>query len=83
MNIETRIRKLAAKKVRVSITSKKRSRGGFYVWDPMALYGTSCTTVKTKREAIQLLLAKLRCYEEVEFSITPRPPHVGDKKGKT
>jgi hypothetical protein len=81
MNIETKIRKLAAKKIRVTITSKKRSRGGFYVWHPMALYGAECTTAKTKAEALQILFAKLRCYEEVEFKITRRAPHVGDKKG--
>jgi hypothetical protein len=80
MNIETKIRKLAARKVRITITKKKRSRGGFYVWYPAEGGKQGCAVARTRREALQRLLAIVRCIE-LECSITPRLPHVGDKKG--
>jgi DNA-binding transcriptional regulator YiaG len=86
MNITRRIRSVAAKKIKVTITNRVRSRGGFYVWYPVMkeeggppkmLQG--CATARTKKEAYQILFAKLRCFQAWDFEISVRPPHVGDK----
>ena len=83
MNIAQRIRSIADGKIKVSITKRTRNKGGFYVWFPIEdtltqKFGMGCEVTKTKREAAQKLLAKVRCFEELEFRITLRPPHVGD-----
>ena len=84
MTIQQRIRQTARSKIKVTITGRTRSKGGFYVWFPAPrdneLPIGGCVTAKTKREALQLLLAKARCFAELEFSITVRPPHRGDKR---
>lgn len=78
MNIEKRIRAIAAKKVKVIITSKTRNRDGFAVTGPDGL-----TKHRTKREAIQAMLARVRCSNQVEWAvrpllITPNPKHKAD-----
>lgn len=67
MNIEKRIRKTAARKVIVKITGRKRSRSGFRV-----RHNGGVTDVPTKAVALQVLFAKLRCFEPVIFSIKQR-----------
>ena len=82
MTIETRTRKVAAKKVTVEITSRLRSKGGFYVWYPVDDGGKmlqGCHVARTKLEALQFLLAKVRCHAGIEFRITTRPPHHRDR----
>lgn len=87
MNIEQRIRAKAREKIKVRITGKKRSQGGFYVWwyerDGCGVGDARISihnaTAKTKKEALQMLLAKVRCFAELDFAITPRPRHRGDK----
>lgn len=75
MNIEQRIRKVAASKIKVRITKRIRSKGGFYVWFPVEKGCQGFGTAKSKAEALQMLLAKARCFDGVDFSITVRPPH--------
>lgn len=70
MNTEQRIRRIAASKIKVRITKRTRSKGGFYVWTPFY----PATYCKTKREALQMLLAQTRCVRDLEFYITPKPP---------
>jgi hypothetical protein len=67
VKIEDRIRKAAASKVRVKITGRVRSKKGFIVNFP-----GGCCTVITKAEALQMLLAKVRCSNRLDFEITPR-----------
>ncbi|HZV36618.1 MAG TPA: hypothetical protein VFB72_18720 [Verrucomicrobiae bacterium] len=67
MSIETRIRKTAAKKVAVKITKRKRSKTGFRVW-----HIGDYTDVPDKAQALQVLLAKLRCFVPLKFSIEVR-----------
>lgn len=80
MNIAQRIRAIAEQKIKVRITGKKRSRGGFYVWYPVGEHSAPGSKARTKNEALQMLLAKVRCMPEIEFLITVRPPHVGDRQ---
>ncbi|HZV36747.1 MAG TPA: hypothetical protein VFB72_19375 [Verrucomicrobiae bacterium] len=72
MSIERRIRKLAARKVRIKITERIRSKTGFRVHLDDIDDG-SFIDVPTKAQALQVLLAKLRCYQPHLLSITVRP----------
>lgn len=79
MNIEKRIRAIAAKKVKVIITGKTRNRDGFKASYP----STGETTHRSKKEALQALLATIRCSPELVFrieavKITPNPKHKAD-----
>lgn len=76
--VQSRIRQIAGDKVKVRITSRRRSKGGFYVWSPAIEIKQRIDVAKTKAEAEQMLLAKIRCLEELEFQITVRPQHQGD-----
>lgn len=67
MNIEKRIRAIAAKKVKVVITGKTRNREGFEVIGPSG----PDKLCRTKKEALQNLLARLRCADPVAWMITP------------
>lgn len=66
MKIEDRIRKAAASKIKVRITTRKRSANGFTV-----AIGGAADTVPTKAQALQTLLARVRCLTTVNISITP------------
>ena len=79
MNIEKRIRQIAAKKIKVIITGKVRNRDGFEVIGPSG----PDKLCRTKKEAIQFLLARLRCDAEVVWQIKPvviqpNPKHKAD-----
>lgn len=76
MNIETRIRRIAAKKVKVIITGKTRCRDGFIV-NGTNSYNSPC---KTRHEALQCLLARIRCMPEFVWRIEPVKPN--PKAGK-
>lgn len=83
MTIEQRIRKIAASKIKVRITGRTRSRGGFYVHYPIekeaGTIALACQIARTKREALAVLVTKLRCMPEMELEIKVRPFHRGDK----
>lgn len=65
MKLETRIRRVAAGKVRVRIS--RRQRGClFAVRGPDGRHHQA----RTKTEALQNLLARLRCWEAGEWSVT-------------
>lgn len=67
MKIEDRIRQTAHGKVRVFITTRKRSAKGFVV---MASDGSHCR-LPSKRIALQFLLAVVRCHPASKFSLMP------------
>ena len=80
MNIEQRIRQIAAKKIKVIITAKVRNRDGFTVKQDGESGGAHA---RTKKEALQMLLALLRCYKDKVWriepvKITPNPKHKAD-----
>lgn len=82
MTTEDRIRQAARKRVRVSITTRTRSKTGFIVEYPEAgatYLGQQpvqiVRTVPTKAEALVLLLARVRVTQELVFSIKPDKRH--------
>lgn len=76
--LEEKIRAEAASKIRVRITSRKRSAKGFNVTFAKAADtstgagGGYQKHAVTKREALQNLFAVLRCMSPIEISIAPR-----------
>ncbi|MDB6017696.1 MAG: hypothetical protein JWR19_2185 [Pedosphaera sp.] len=76
MTLENRIRKAAAAKVQVKITTRTRSKHGFYVSGP----GLTATHAQTKKGALQMLLAKARCAEPQHYEIIPVPNTGGFKQ---
>ena len=75
MNIEQRIRMIAASTVRVVITKKTRNRHGFIVTGP----GGIASHHPNRGEALSALLAKVRCAGDIAWSIHPVKP----RKDKT
>jgi len=73
MKIETKIRKAAQKKLYVGITNRKRSKHGFFVNTP-----SGSKYAATKAEALQMLLAKIRCMDGIMLSITVRHADIKD-----
>ena len=65
MSIEDRIRQRAGQAVTVSITRRKRSKGGFVVFGPD---GTR-VTLPTKRIALQFLFAIVRTHARCSFAL--------------
>ena len=68
MTIEQRIRNTVVKKIKVHITNRKRSSTGFEV---ICLNEQSHAT--TKAQALQMLLAKVRCMDEIKIAIVVNP----------
>ena len=86
MNIEKRIRAIAAKKVKVIITGKVRNRDGFTLTGPANL-GYVPVHGRTKKELSAALLARIRCMDELVWKIepvkiTPNPKHKADVSWK-
>jgi hypothetical protein len=77
-SIEARIRFTLAMKVKVKITKRRRSKGGFYVWFQTKDGKQGNATARTRKEALAILLANVRCWEPPWFEISMRPPHRGD-----
>ncbi len=76
MTIVARIRREAAAKIQVRITKRVRSRSGFditfsKVKDQTGTGGGYRKQAQTRREALQHLLAVLRCMSPIEISVTP------------
>lgn len=72
MNIEDQIRAKAHWKIRVWITGRTRSRKGFTV--TIGIIGdTTCRTfhARTKKEALAILLAEVRCLPQLQLRILP------------
>lgn len=69
MKLQTRIRRVAAKKTVVKITARKKSKTGFIVFSANG----SCEPFKTKKAAMQNLLAKIRCAESQIWELLPAP----------
>lgn len=76
--IERRIRHEAQKKIRVNITWRLRSKTGFEVSYPLPSkdfgrgndgHGYESVIVPSKKEAMSMLLAKLRCWDVARFSV--------------
>jgi len=63
MSVENRIRQVATEKLRVRVT--RRRRGPFVVIRPDGLQ----TEHRTRREALQRLLAEFRCMDPLEWQI--------------
>lgn len=71
MNIEKRIRQIAAKKVKVVITGKTRCKDGFTV----SGLNDIVTSHPTRKEALSALLARVRCSNELAWKIEPVRPN--------
>lgn len=72
MSIEKRIQQIAAKKIKVIITGKTRNQDGFRVVGPgNGINGTVTTHHRTKKEALNALLVRIRCKEETLWHIAP------------
>lgn len=69
--IEQKIRDIAKSKVRLSITERVRSSGGFDVHHPLPDGTHDVINVPTKQEALSLLLIKARCFNPIRFEIRP------------
>jgi hypothetical protein len=70
--VTERIREVAHSKVRVRITSKRRSRDGYWVTHPSSIDGgVAATHAASIAEAEQLLLAKTRVAPVLVFEIKP------------
>ena len=67
MNIEKRIRQIAAKKIKVIITGKVRNRDGFMA----CVDGTEDTHHPTRKEALASILARVRCSREFVVLLKP------------
>jgi len=68
-SIEARVRFLAAMRVKVHITNRRRSQTGFIVEHPKDQRGAVQTPARSKREALAILLAKVRTTETLKFSV--------------
>lgn len=68
MNIETRIRKIAGSKIRVKITKKRRSKGGFIIKHPS---GFVSDPIPSRRDALNQLLVLIRCQTTDEWKLEP------------
>jgi hypothetical protein len=69
MNLEKRIRTTAAKKVRVIITQRSRSRRGFRVVSPEG----EVFTVASRREGLVKLLTKVRVADPAVWKLEACP----------
>lgn len=67
MSIENRIRKVLASKIGLHVTRKKR--GPFIVYAPL---GGLPTEHKTKKGALQCVLAQVRCMNAIDWTIQSR-----------
>ena len=77
MTLTTKIRFNAAMRVRVKITKKRRSKTGFRIWFPDGKGDYAKAWAPTKRQAEQMLLAKVRTTTNLFFAIEPAKD--GDK----
>lgn len=73
MKIETRIRQTASRKVKVAITKRRKSASGFRVVEDVPRLGKFIYPARTRKEGIAKLLTKLRCMEQVTFSLEVCP----------
>jgi len=73
MTITTKIRFLAAMRTKVQITRARRSRAGFIVEHPKDGRGCVQTPARTRREALSILLAKVRTTEPLRFAVKEAP----------
>lgn len=67
MTIEDRIRITAHSHVRISITRRKRCRGGFTITAPNGI----CREFPSRAIALQFLLAIVRCQRIRYFTLKP------------
>jgi hypothetical protein len=69
MTIQAQIRFLVAMRAKVQITKKRRCQRGFIVEHPRDHRGAVQTAVRTRREALAVLLAKVKTTEPLRFAI--------------
>lgn len=77
MRIETRIRKLATKKVKVTITKRRRCQEGFTVIDPNG----NTHFEPTRKGALTNLLVKLQCASVPQWKIVAGKAKMSDFVG--